>query len=102
MATPDALARPDGRDYRPRRQGLHARGWENPDDCGVIVFGTLDPETALPLARGACASLYGSVALDPRPGWYRDTFRRGERVFDVDEKRGAPGVWFTCGEDPEP
>jgi hypothetical protein len=90
------LTRPNGRTYRPRKPGLRAHAWENPDECGVIIFGTLDPEQAKTFADQSCAYWYGSgAATNPEPGWFRDVFRRGERRFEVDEQRGAPGVYFT-------
>lgn len=92
------LTRPDGRPYRPRKDGLRVHAWENPDSCGVIVFGTLDPDVARTWAEDSCSYWYGSrEVVDPEPGWYRDTFRYGERQFAVDEARGVPGVRFTSG-----
>lgn len=99
----DAIpTRPNGRPYRPRKSGLRARAWENDghdDACGVIVFGTLDPEKARPLALDSAAHWYGKgVVTDPGPGWYRDAFERGERTWVIDEESGAPGVMFTWEE----
>jgi hypothetical protein len=93
----DVMTRPDGRPYRPRKAGLRARAWANGDDeCGVVIFGTLDPERAQAFADESCSHWYGDGrAARPEPGWYRDTFRYGERLFAVDEKRGAAGVYFT-------
>jgi hypothetical protein len=92
-----ALVRPDGRTYRPRRPGLRARAWENsyPDEAGVIVFGTLDPDEARWSAIEACTIWYGEGELKtPQPGWWRSAIRRGDPLFVIDEKRGAPGVSF--------
>lgn len=98
MSTP--LTRPDGRIYRPRK-GLRAHAWENANEDGAIVFGTLDPDEALPLAQQACDHWYGDpgyIACRPRPGWYRDGFEHGRRTWIEDERRGAPGVMFTYDE----
>lgn len=92
--------RPDGRVYRPRKPGLRAHAWENfGEACGVIVFGTLDPDAADDFARQSAAYWYGEGGLlyDPVPGWWRDGFGSHGRMWIADEKRGAPGVMFTWG-----
>lgn len=95
-----AFVRPSGKPYRPRKAGLRAHSWEGEDDCGVVVFGTLDPERARPFAAQMCGYWYGMpLAVDPEPGWYRDGFAYGERRWVPDGKRGAPGVIFRA-EDP--
>lgn len=97
-----AFLRPDGRTYRPRKPGLRAHGWENQNGAdgrhGVIVFGTLDPDKATPLAAEAIMYWHDGecVPATPEPGWYRDGYHWGERTWITDEKRGAPGVMFTC------
>jgi hypothetical protein len=97
----EPFTRPDGRVYRARKPGLRARAWGGDDeDRGVVIFGTLDPQTALDLARRACAYWYERPAVKrPKPGWWRDGYRRGERCWVNDERRGAPGVSFTYDED---
>jgi hypothetical protein len=91
------ITRPDGRPYRPRKPGLRAHAWENSDEAGVIVFGTLDPDAAQAFALESAAYWYGpgGAVVDPSPDWFRDCFRWGERRWERDEKRGAPGVQFT-------
>lgn len=97
----DVITRPNGKPYRPRSSGLRAHAWEGEDDGGVIVFGTLDPDRARPLAAEVCAHWYGMpVVLDPAPGWYRDGFEYGERRWIRDEERGAPGVMFRAVDAP--
>jgi len=95
----EGIVRPDGRVYRPRSSRLRIRAWGDADPvgpCGVIVFGTLDVDRALPHARSACAYWYdGSTVTNPLPGWYRDGFFWGERRWIRDDRRGAPGVSFT-------
>ncbi len=91
------FTRPNGRTYRPREPGLRAKAWENeyPDEAGVIVFGTLDPDQARDHATEACRHWYGDGGrATPRPGWYRSAIQRGEPLFVLDETRGAPGVSF--------
>ena len=94
------IVRPDGRIYRPRNPRLRIRAWGSDHPCGVIVFGTLDPDEALPHARAACRYWYeGDTVRNPRPGWYRDGFHWGERQWVRDERRGAPGVSFLYDPD---
>ncbi len=102
-----AMTRPDGRTYRPRKPGLRARGWENPDptgdeSAGVVVFGTLDPDEARTLAQESCEAWYGDPDLyqltEPKASWWRDGFTYAGRAWIEDEQRGAPGVMFTWGE----
>lgn len=95
------IERPNGKPYRPRKTELRAHAYENEDDCGVIVFGTLDPDRARPFAEQVCNHWYGMPqAVDPQPGWYRDGFVYGERRWIPDEKRGAPGVMFRAEDAP--
>ena len=91
------ITRPDGRIYRPRKPGLRAHAWEGDDEQGVIVFGTLDPTEAEAFALESSAYWYGTggAVVDPEPDWFRDCFRWGERRWERDEVRGAPGVKFT-------
>lgn len=95
------IERPNGKPYRARTAELRAHSWEEDDDRGVIVFGTLDPERARPFADEMCAYWHSvPLAVDPVPGWYRDAFRYGERCWIPDEKRGAPGVMFRAEDAP--
>lgn len=90
------MTRPDGRTYRPRKPGLRARGWDSGHESGVIVFGTLDAAEAQKFADECCTYWFGAGhAGRPEPGWFRDTFRYGDRQFAVDEKRGSAGVYYT-------
>lgn len=95
------FVRPNGKPYRPRTDKLRARAWENlggfdGDSCGVIVFGTLDPDEARAFAADSVAYWYGAGAVEqPESGWWRDAFQRGERTWIEDDQRGAPGVMFT-------
>lgn len=90
------MHRPDGRPYRPRKPGLRVRAWETEDAQGLIVFGTLDPESARERATEVASYWYGGGSIgQPTPGWYRDTFRYGSRQFAVDERRGSAGVSFV-------
>lgn len=102
-SNPEPLTRPDGKPYHPRSNNLRVKAWGDdapPGDCGVIVFGTLDPDRARPLAQQACAHWYESSGVqDPRPGWYRDAYDRGERRWIEDDQRGAPGVTYTWNPD---
>lgn len=95
------IVRPNGKPYRPRRPGLRAHAWEGEDDCGVVVFGTLDPDRARAFAAQMCTHWYGMpVVVDPEPGWYRDAFVYGERRWTRDPERGAPGVMFRAEDAP--
>ena len=97
----DVITRPNGKPYRPRTTELRAHAWEGEYDCGVVVFGTLDPDRARSFAAAMCDHWYGMpVAVDSRPGWYRDGFRYGERAWVRDEERGAPGVMFKAEDAP--
>ncbi|MFJ1539196.1 hypothetical protein ACIODS_11705 [Micromonospora chalcea] len=98
MTKTAALTRPNGKTYRPRKPGLRAHSWRNDDDtCGVIVFGTLDPERAHAFAVEMCRYWHGlPEAVDPKPWWYRQTFISGELTWTEDAERGAPGVMFTA------
>lgn len=98
------ITRPNGKPYRPRKPGLRARAWDNQEDgCGVIVFGTLDPDRARPFATEMCNYWHDlPVAADPQPGWYREAFVYGDLRWIGDEKRGAPGVMFTAEDGPLP
>lgn len=90
--------RPDGRTYRPRRTGLRAVSWENdyPNDYGLIILGTLDPDRAETFATESGTYWYGEgKATSARPGWWRDGYDWTGRAWITDEQRGAPGVWFT-------
>lgn len=95
------FVRPNGRPYRSRKPGLRAHAWDNEgvyDDegCGVIVFGTLDPDEARPLAESSAVHWFGAGTVDqPTPGWWRDGFKLGERSWRRDDEKGAPGVMFT-------
>lgn len=99
-ATP--ITRPSGKPYRPRKPGLRAHSWQNPDDdCGVIVFGTLDPDRAHSFAVEMCRHWHGlPEAISPEPGWWRQTFVDGELRWVYDAVRGAPGVMFTAEDAP--
>lgn len=93
-----AFTRPDGRTYRPRKQGLRAHAWENdhPGSYGVIVLGTNAPETAQAFADQCGASWYGEGrATAAQTGWWRDGYDSHGRAWIVDERRGVPGVMFT-------
>jgi hypothetical protein len=100
----EQFVRPNGRFYRPRREGLWARAWSNePDgDQGCIVFGTLRPELAEQLAREVCGYWYGDAdtfdVAEPGAGWWRDGYGYAGRQWSDDPERGTPGVMFTWKE----
>lgn len=105
--TNDVFIRPSGKLYRPRTCKLRAQAWEDahplPGLAGVIVFGTLDPDTARRFAQESAAYWFGDAGTfdvsEPRPGWWRTGYeRRGERAWIEDDERGAPGVMFTWAE----
>jgi len=100
----DVMVRPNGRVYRPRSLALAVVKWEHDDYSpteddtpGVVVFGTLDPETARPLAARYLQRWLGATveAERPRPGWYRSIVDRGDRIWFRDGERGRPGVQFS-------
>lgn len=94
------ITRPDGRTYRPRKPGLRTRPWSNDDDGrhGVIILGTLDPEKAYPRAEREIRYWHDMECrpTHPEPGWYRNGYDHNGSAWIIDEKRGAPGVAFTC------
>lgn len=95
------MNRPDGRPYRPRKPGLRARPWgEVGDRHGVIVFGTLDTERARTFAAETITYWHDAKChpVRPEPGWWRDGYNYEGRAWIPDDKRGAPGVSFTCEE----
>lgn len=97
------MVRPNGKVYRPRATALVVAKWEHDDYSttdagpGVIVFGTLDPETARPLAAKYLQRWLGATVEPerPRPGWYGFRVVRGDRIWSRDGKRGRPGVQFS-------
>lgn len=95
------FTRPNGKTYRPRKAELQTHAWENTDgyddSCGVIVFGTLNPDKAREPAIQACRYWYGMAAVEnPEPGWYRRGFQNGQRMWISDGDRGRPGVMFEA------
>lgn len=93
MATSEAIKRPNGKTYRPRRVLAYPVG---EDGEGVVVLGTHDLARAQALADEVARSVAGSgfVAADPWRGWWRDGFECGERRWVSDEERGRAGVLF--------
>src|ERR1044072_3334958 len=92
------IVRPDGRVYRPRSARPRIRAWgrDSAGWGGVIVFGPLEVDRALPPARAACRYWYeGDAVRNPRPGWDRDGFHWGERRWIRGERRRAPGASLT-------
>lgn len=99
----EEFTRPNGKRYRPRKPDLIAEAWEDNDydgAAGVIILGTLDPDTARPIAETACRAFFGShsVPADPSPGWFRNGFQNGERSWFVDCEKGRPGVSFEAAD----
>lgn len=98
--TDTTLTRPNGKPYRPRKPGLRTRPWGNDDTDrhGVVVLGTLDPEEAHPQAAEWIMYWHDTECrpAHPEPGWYRDGYDHTGPAWIIDEKRGAPGVMFTC------
>lgn len=93
------IVRPNGKTYRARKPGLAAHAWENDYEGGVIVFGTLDPDTARPLAEDACHRWFGANAVtDASPGWFRNGFHCGDRRWFIDTEKGRPGVSFQAAD----
>lgn len=94
----EPMTRPNGKAYRPRVPGeLRTVAWENEFDRGVIVFGTLDVNEARDTAILWCRYWYGTdSAKCLRPGWFRDSFWRGERTWIGDDAKGRPGVMFEA------
>jgi hypothetical protein len=91
-----AIARPDGRIYQPRKVVAHAVIDGDELLEGVVVFGTHDPDRALPLASEYVAWQIdsGYAPADPEPVWWRDGYASGHRTWMRDEKTGRAGVWF--------
>ena len=89
----EAIVRPNGKLYRPRRVTACAVG---EDDEGVLVLGTHDLARAQFLADEMAEYVAGSgfAAVDPWLGWFRDGYRNGRREWVTDEVRGRAGVCF--------
>lgn len=94
-----AFTRPNGKPYRPRKPELVAHVWENDHgycgDAGAIVLGTLDPDTARPIAVELCRREFDADDLAAgQPGWFRAGFHHGEHRWFIDTEKGRPGVSF--------
>ncbi|WP_157931652.1 hypothetical protein [Mycobacteroides abscessus] len=99
-ATTATFVRPNGKEYRPRTNGLVAQAWSGFDEDGVIIFGTLNPTVAQEFADRMCRYWYGCErAVCPEPGWFRKGFHHGDPAWVVDETRGRPAVNFTAESD---
>jgi hypothetical protein len=92
----EAIARPDGRLYRPRKVAGYAVNDEDGLVCGIMILGTHDVDRAKLLADSSAASWvdYGHVAAHPVTGWWRDGFSGGRRCWVDDPVSGRAGVWF--------
>lgn len=98
--TTATLVRPNGKTYRLRSNDLVAQAWSDPDEEGVIIFGTLNPAVAQEFADRMCQYWCGSDrAAHPEPGWFRKGFHDGGPAWVIDETRGRPGVYFTAQSD---
>lgn len=100
----DAITRPNGKPYRPRK--IVVEPWEDhwDDRSGAVVFGTHDVEAARVIAAEEITSRWGMpYAVDARVGWWRSGYEgsQGELSWVYDEVRGRAGVFFTASEAPE-
>jgi len=93
---PEAITRPDGRVYRPRKVTANAVVDDDETLSGVLVLGTHDVARAQKLADDYAAWQLGTghVAVDPEAGWWRDGFDCGRRRWLRDPEAGRAGVWF--------
>ena len=98
----EAITRPNGKPYRPRKVTGHAVADEDDMVVAVVVLGTHDVERARPLAEDCVrAWVDGSyTAVNPVTGWWRDGFDMGQRCWVADPVRGRAGVWFKVAEVP--
>lgn len=96
MTALEPVTRPDGRLYRPRNLTANAVVDDDEILTAVVVLGTHDVARAQKLADGYAAWQLGRghVAVDPVPGWWRDGWSYGHRVWLDDPVRGRAGVWF--------
>ena len=92
----EAITRPNGKTYRPRK--LTANAVTDDDDLlsGVLVLGTHEPGRAQPLADDYAVWQLGpdSRAVNPVTGWWRNGYSSGRLCWISDEEHGRAGVWF--------
>ena len=96
----EAITRPNGKPYRPRKVTGHAVADEDDMVVAVVVLGTHDVERAGPLAEDCVRAWVdsGYTAVNPVPGWWRDGFETGQRCWANDPVRGRAGFWFEVAE----
>ena len=94
---PEAVTRPDGSVYKPRKVTANAVVDDDELLTAVVVLGTHDVGLAQKLADDyACWQLgNGHVAVGPVTGWWRDGWSYGRRVWLDDDVHGRAGVWFS-------
>jgi hypothetical protein len=95
------ITRPNGKIYQPRLIRAYVTYTGYPEDDGVIVLGTHDPDEALPYAQRALdySPLSGCYPAKCSNGWWRSTIRNHEPFWEWDEVRGAAGVCFEVTDD---
>lgn len=108
MADTEVIVRPNGKLYRPRK-GIVVVPWDDDtwgrgDACGVVVLGTHNVDLAQKLADKEIRSRWDSdmVGISEGCGWFRDTYRYGDRVWATDPECGRAGVWFRADYPPAP
>lgn len=99
------IVRPNGKVYRPHK--IAVQPWDNDtwgrdESCGVVVYGTHDENLAQGLADEEIKRLWDSdwVGINEGCGWFRDSYRHGDRVIADDPVRGRAGVYFRAGYPP--
>jgi hypothetical protein len=96
------ITRPNGKIYRPTKIRAHVTYTGYPEDDGVIVLGTQDPDEALPYAQRTLdySPLSGCYPAEQwSKGWWRNTIRNHESFWEWDAVRGAAGVCFEVTDD---
>lgn len=88
------ITRPNGKIYRPRKLVAYFCEESACAYPAVVVFGTHDNDVARPLALAEAKYRLedGPMDLYGTKGWWRDTIRNGERVWEYDEERGRAGI----------
>ena len=102
----EALTRPNGSIYRPRKLRVEPL-WDEDEGFSALVLGTHDIELAAPIAQEVLYETLREFGQEPstvdiesaKTGWWRkdlDRFEDGEPryCFWPDESTGAAGVRF--------
>jgi hypothetical protein len=92
----EAIVRPSGRVYRPRKVTAEFTVDGDGIEDGVMVCGTHDIERARQLAEDHVTRWDAGMApADPVTGWWRLGYQSSRLVWIPDEEKGRAAVQFT-------